>query len=103
MARLAGVPNRVVQRAKDVLAGLEKKARDAKAQAPAPQATCQSLLPGLPSVETASPEALAALTPHPLLLELSNVMLDSITPLDALNILSDWKARWSGDKDTQGE
>ncbi len=102
VARLAGVPNRVVQRAKDVLASLEKKARDAKAFAPAPQATCQSLLPGLPSAQLSDAEQ-AAMAPHPLLLELANVMLDSITPLDALNILSEWKAKWSGDKDTQGD
>jgi len=111
VARLAGVPSRVVQRAKDVLAGLEKKARDAKNFAPAPPATCQTLLPGLPAVSE-GPEGFDGLqgaprTEHPMLTELKNLKLDRITPLEAMNLLSDWKARWStgqsGDTNTQGE
>ncbi|MFZ5428002.1 MAG: DNA mismatch repair protein MutS [Thermodesulfobacteriota bacterium] len=99
VARLAGVPARVVQRAKDVLAGLEKKARDAKHFAQAPPPASQSLLPGMPSKDAPGvgrPE-------HPLIEELRQLQLDAITPLEALNILGGLKARWSGDTNTQGD
>lgn len=101
VARLAGVPGRVVQRAKDVLAGLEKKARDAKNFAPAPPPSCQTLLPGLPGSQKPGQEAAAP--EHPLISEIKNLKLDAITPLEALNILGDWKAKWSGDTNTQGD
>ncbi|GFK94508.1 DNA mismatch repair protein MutS [Fundidesulfovibrio magnetotacticus] len=91
VARLAGVPARVVARAKELLAGLEKKARDSRAPQPE-QAACQSVLPGLgaPRAEAPRPE-------HPLVEELLNLKLDSLTPLDALNILGEWRRRWGGD------
>lgn len=98
VARLAGVPGRVVQRAKDVLAGLEKKARDAKSFAPQAPAACQSMLPGLANDPQAMPHP-----EHPLMEELRNLKLDAITPLEALNILGDWMAKWSGDTNTQGD
>lgn len=101
VARLAGVPAKVVQRAKDVLAGLEKKARDAKNFAPAQPATCQTLLPGLPGKDAPSQEA--PRQEQQLLEELKNLKLDRITPLEALNILGDWKSKWSGDTNTQGD
>jgi len=92
VARLAGVPARVVARAKELLAGLEKKARDARGQAPAEQAVCQSVLPGLAAQAPDAPRPA-----HPLVEDLRNLKLDSLTPLDALNILGAWKDRWSGD------
>ena len=95
VARLAGVPSRVVQRAKDILAGLEKKARDVKIQAQMPAS--QPVLPGI------GPEVCAEKPRHPLIRELEAIKLDRITPLEALNILSDWKSRWGGEKDLQGE
>ncbi|MBI4804659.1 MAG: DNA mismatch repair protein MutS [Desulfovibrio sp.] len=98
VARLAGVPGKVVQRAKDVLANLEKKARDAKNFAPQPPPTCQSMLPGLAN----DPQAVAH-PEHPVMEELKNLKLDRLTPLEALNILGDWKAKWSGDTNTQGD
>jgi DNA mismatch repair protein MutS len=98
VARLAGVPGKVVQRAKDVLAGLEKKARDAKNFAPQPPPTCQSMLPGLANDPQAVPHP-----EHPVMEELKNLKLDRLTPLEALNILGDWKAKWSGDTNTQGD
>jgi len=98
VARLAGVPGKVVQRAKDVLAGLEKKARDAKSFAPQPPPTCQSMLPGLANDPQAVPHP-----EHPVMEELKNLKLDRITPLEALNILGDWKSKWSGDTNTQGD
>jgi DNA mismatch repair protein MutS len=98
VARLAGVPGKVVARAREVLAELEKKAQGARGGPPAPPAASRTLLPGL------APEAAAPHPEHPLLEELGLVQLDRITPLDALNILSDWKARFGGDlNSTQGD
>ena len=96
VARLAGVPSRVVARAKEVLAELEKKARDAKSFAQAPQASAQTLLPGLSAPEN---EDDARGCEHPLVAELQDVNLEKLTPLEALNLLGRWKAQWSQESD----
>ncbi len=100
VARLAGVPGRVVQRAKDVLAGLEKKARDAKAAQPE-RPSSQSLLPGI--TPDAGPETGPDAGEHPLLQEIRNLKLDRITPLAAMNLLADWKGRLGGTEKRQGD
>ena len=105
VARLAGVPASVVQRAREILAQLEAargKARVAKLEA--------AVLPGLdiapakgktvkpaPMQEPSPAQEPAPAQPapeHPLLEALRSVNPDAMTPLDALRLLSDWKMLW---------
>ncbi len=101
VARLAGVPRTVVQRAREILGELEKKARETEARAPIPSAR-QTLLPGMDSppptlsMESGVPKSIE---PHPLLLELAGVSPDTMTPMEALNLVSRWKATWGEQND----
>ena len=100
VARLAGVPVPVVQRARAILAGLERGregARKAVALASMP-------LPGLDLPQSkgkdatadALPEIKAAppATEHPLVLLLHDLAPDTLSPLDALKLLMEWKRLW---------
>lgn len=105
VARLAGVPTPVVQRARAILAALEQ-GRDGKCPA-APRTTAMSL-PGLslpdppsdpPPPEKAVPH-IPALPPqgeHPLLRLLRDIDPDSLTPLEALRLISQWRRLWIED------
>ncbi len=87
VARLAGVPQTVVQRARELLAGLEKKRpRDLS-------------LPGLLPLPGFVPPSRAETSPppppqHPLTAALRAVDPEQLTPLDALRLLAEWKERW---------
>ena len=100
VARLAGVPGRIVQRAKEVLGDLEKKAGDARRQASA-QTASRSALPGLEGPAAALPGD--GPQEHPLIKELQKLPVDNLTPLDALNILGEFKRRFGSKQHTQGE
>ncbi len=78
VARLAGLPADVVERARGVLAGLES-ARST-APMPVPAATDRQLSLFGPAEE-------------PLAEELRGLDLDRLTPLDALNLLARWRER----------
>jgi DNA mismatch repair protein MutS len=85
VARLAGVPQPLVQRARQLLAGLEKKRPKA-----AITRADMLVLPGLeqPQAETpAAPE-------DPVLSVLRALNPQCLTPLDALQLLTEWKERW---------
>ncbi|MBI3626054.1 MAG: DNA mismatch repair protein MutS [Candidatus Rokubacteria bacterium] len=77
VARLAGLPPAVIERAKTLLAGLE--------------ATRQAV-PA--SAESATPSQLPLFPPpgHPLVEELAALDLAGLTPLEALNLLARWQA-----------
>ena len=92
VARLAGVPAPVVQRARQILAGLER-GREASRKSAA------ITLPGLNLPEKAREEtppcpAPPAPTEHPLLALLRDVEPDHLSPLEALKLLSQWKLLW---------
>jgi len=77
VARLAGLPQAVITRAREILAELES-------QPPT------SLAPPAP------PQAQLGLFPHatdPLLKELATLDVSSLTPLHALNLLAEWQQR----------
>jgi len=78
VARLAGLPSAVIDRAKTLLAELE--------------ASRQALEP--PAIGSRSREQLTLFPPsgHPLLEELSALNLAGLTPLGALNLLARWQA-----------
>jgi len=77
VARLAGLPTPVVQRAKTLLAELESRAA----------------LPGVSGSERSAQLALFPATPHPVLAELAGADLTQLTPLAALNLLARWQEK----------
>jgi DNA mismatch repair protein MutS len=98
VARLAGVPQTVVRKAKEILGVLEEKARGMRRPLPGAD-TRQRQLPGLASTAKKGHEE------HPLLCELNGIAPESMTPLQALSLLSRWKQLWGTDEkspDAQG-
>jgi DNA mismatch repair protein MutS len=73
VAKLAGLPGMVIRRAQEVLAQLERTNADVRPR------------------EEPSPSALPR--PHPLIDEVRQIDLFSLTPLDALNRLADLQKR----------
>ena len=106
VARLAGVPASVVQRAREILSQLEAargKARVAKLEA--------AILPGLDIVpakaKTVNAEPVRQSAPEPepqpeppILEALRRVDPDAMTPMEALRLLSDWKLLWGSEEKT---
>src|SRR5205814_1346669 len=92
VARLAGVPKSVVERAKKILASLETgnpfTARKEKGNADS-----------VPQPEVPSTEGINQLSffgkggTHPVLEELKDMDVDDLTPRDALNLLAEWKKK----------
>jgi len=81
VAQLAGLPERVVRRARDVLETLEGEHR---------------VVPGPPPPRARDPGQLGLFSepaPHPMLEELRSLDVDTLTPLQALNRLADLKRR----------
>lgn len=103
VARLAGVPTSVVQRARAVLAGLERGRDNARKSV---VAAASITLPGLDLTEAAQ-KALAPPPPlphidaappradHPLVSLLREVNPEELSPLDALRLLMEWKQLWT--------
>ncbi len=97
VARLAGVPQPVVQRAREILAQLEQN----KSSSPVRQ-VMPNLLPGIQLPE-AKPkkvvEEVAVAEPeHPLLVALRDTNPDALTPLEALKRITEWKLLWGAPK-----
>ncbi len=99
VARLAGLPDPVIARAREILAVLEAHAADpvtARDDAPAASdgraAPQLSLFAGAPAV---APSQAASGTPaeHAVVQELRALELDRTTPLDALLLLQRWRER----------
>jgi DNA mismatch repair protein MutS len=101
VARLAGVPHSVVQRAREILRQLERPGQPAAPPRPA-------LLPGFARPEPAEPSNRA--TPaapqpapkqpaHPLLTTLRDLDPDGITPMEALKLVCEWKMLWGNDRE----
>ncbi len=82
VAQLAGLPDRVVRRAREVLRTLEGEHR---------------VVPGTP-VPAPDPGQLPLFDapPHPVVSELEALEIDTLTPLEALNRLAEFKRRLSG-------
>ena len=83
VAKLAGLPNEVILRAREVLAEHEFAEQQATAH----------LSPAVLSGTTPPPTQLTIFTPlsQPVLEKLREVNLDRLTPLDALNLLAELK------------
>ena len=87
VARLAGVPQGVVQRAREILASLEEKSQNERDRLAPPVAARQPMLPGLP----ARPDPQAPEPESPVLVELRRLDLNELSPLAALTLLHEWK------------
>lgn len=99
VARLAGVPQSVVQRARELLNDLEK---NRNARSDESRATRQTL-PGL-DMPVRAEKKIEASTPsapvrHPAVVALSDVDTDNLTPLEALKLLTEWKLLWGTNRD----
>ncbi|WP_302441365.1 DNA mismatch repair protein MutS, partial [Bilophila wadsworthia] len=97
VARLAGVPQPVVQRAREILAQLEQN----KGSSPVRQ-VMPNLLPGIQLPEAkpkkAVEEVAVAEPEHPLLVALRDTNPDALTPLEALKRITEWKLLWGAPK-----
>ncbi len=97
VARLAGVPQPVVQRAREILAQLEHN----KGSSPVRQ-VMPNLLPGIQLPESkpkkAVEEVAVAEPEHPLLVALRDTNPDALTPLEALKRITEWKLLWGAPK-----
>ena len=98
VARLAGVPQPVVQRARDILRSLDQTKKPVDLTAPS-----RPLLPGLEMPAAPAPKALPKppekTPPHPLLITLRDLEPESITPMDALKLICEWKMLWGNDRE----
>jgi DNA mismatch repair protein MutS len=85
VARLAGVPRPVVERARELLAQLEEKSQDGSGVGA--HQVCQTLLPGM------APESAPAdsVQEHPVLGVIADLDVDAMTPLQALTMLGKLK------------
>ena len=105
VARLAGVPVPVVQRARAILAGLERGREGARKAA----AAASMPLPGLDLPKSGNKNATADALPeisaappaaeHPLVLLLRDLAPETLSPLDALMLLMEWKRLWGVNSD----
>ena len=100
VARLAGVPQNVVQRAKKILELLDKSRAAGIRQQTAE--AMQQLLPGLDDCLAKQPEDPALLPPrtveveHPFFTSLRDLDTNNLTPMQALALINEWKLLWGG-------
>ncbi len=95
VAKLAGVPQGVVQRAREVLAKLEQQR---PAVSPV-QALMPGVLPGLTLPTKPETQKLPPPKPdHPLVVALNNLNPEQLTPLEAFARLVEWKKLWGTPK-----
>jgi DNA mismatch repair protein MutS len=88
VARLAGVPKVVVERAKRILAGLES----GQTHHPKPDtSTTEETTTPAPGTPLPQLSFFGSGANHPVLVELRALDVDGLTPRDALNLISDWK------------
>ena len=92
VARLAGVPVQVVERAKQILAQLESEHLDSDGQTKLARRAKKIKSADLQLTLFAPPE-------HPLVGQLGELKLDETTPLAALAWLQQWQARLKGERD----
>ncbi len=98
VARLAGVPDRVVQRARDVLLGLERQ-RDRRSVVREHRKTFFEQ--GMPRVKERPGPELDKRSQW-ILSSLAGLDINSLTPLEALNTLARWKQNINSDSKSQG-
>lgn len=91
VAKLAGIPTPILQRAKNILAQLEE------------DQPSQNVSNPVVSENESFPNNQLSPHPHIILEEVKQIDLFSMTPLEALNRLADFKARLDNDEGTKKE
>ena len=97
VARLAGVPLKVTQRAKEVLHEVESESLGHKGKRNATYTQLMLFDPGNSEATPSQPSR----QPHPVIETLEGMDVDNMTPLDALNALSRLKKQVQGHKDNE--
>lgn len=87
VARLAGVPQSVIHRAKAILSRLEQTREQATPR------SLLNLLPGVSQNKTSNVDK-DLTSKHPLVVALNNLTPEKITPFEALQCLIEWKSLW---------
>ncbi|MCR4667038.1 MAG: DNA mismatch repair protein MutS [Desulfovibrio sp.] len=102
VAKLAGIPREVVNRAKELLLRLES---GRKGMQQSVRQAAQVLLPGLvPEQKNDAAGEKTSEAPHPLLTALRALDPDRLSPMEALQLLTDWKRRFGEESaDKRGE
>ncbi|MFP4284329.1 MAG: DNA mismatch repair protein MutS [Desulfovermiculus sp.] len=93
VAKLAGVPQPVISRAKEILAQLEQAGQNMKSRGASGKKARQSLLPGLLDPDTKQKNEPDP-SPHPLVSQLDKVDVHHLSPVQALNLIHEWKQQW---------
>jgi len=91
VARLAGVPREVVERAKDILSQLEEEHLDAAGRAKIARPTVR---PKGSHIQM----TLFGPADHPLLDEVRKLDLDATTPLEAMRLIAQWQEKLTEEK-----
>jgi DNA mismatch repair protein MutS len=92
VAKLAGVPMPVVQRAREILQGLERKSLQQQGIPVRELRTREPMLPGLGCGDTSADSSDTTPTAiHPIIQQLQAMDIDALTPLEALTLLNKWK------------
>ena len=101
VAKLAGVPLPVVNRAKGILQALEQSKRATGIDEA--HDVMEQMLPGFTAPPTTPPPPLLpepiAEVAHPMVVALTDVDTNSLTPLMALNLINEWKLLWGTPKE----
>ncbi len=98
VARLAGIPDRVIERASEVLANLEKDELDPQGSPRIAVRSSRRSGKSKAGQESDSLQSQDELFPDPsaeLLAALRKSDPNTMTPLDALNLLAAWKRKYS--------
>ncbi len=95
VARLAGVPPEVVERAKQILARLEDEHLDGEGNTRLKQRARQLKASDLQLTLFAAEE-------HPLVGELRDMSLETTTPMDAMRWMEAWQGKLRGGRDAGG-
>ncbi|MBI1798112.1 MAG: DNA mismatch repair protein MutS [Candidatus Eisenbacteria bacterium] len=99
VAQLAGLPPRVIERAKEVLGELETERTPERLERARKPSTARDHSQAAP---TERPDAnrsqigLFETAPHPIERELREIAIETLTPLEALNRIAEWKRRGGG-------
>ncbi len=92
VARLAGLPLPVIERAKEILADLEQDRHgEAEHHFSPPHSSKRGRSPSKKSTTLSSQLSLFGERPHPVVLKLKDLDISNMTPLDALNLLDTLK------------
>ena len=92
MARLAGLPLPVIDRAKEILADLEQDRHgEAEHHFSKPHTSKKSHRPSKTSMTPSSQLSLFGERPHPVVTKLKDLDISNMTPLEALNLLDTLK------------